>query len=127
MIDLGLERDTTSSSYVKWKVREEMFESSDGEVDLSNGFCVDPESLKTGFGKIQPGMSPTWVWDLQAGILQSNPGKDEEEKKLFKPALSLEIFTKKEGYLIWTTNALGACRGINNLSLIHISEPTRPY
>ena len=113
--NFGLDRGATASTYITWKANEQRIDGADGEVDLTSKFYVDPGRLKTGWGKLQKGMSPEWFWDKTANILEANPGKNTEEQQLYKPAISIEIFTQKEGYLLWTTNAVGASNGISGI------------
>ena len=114
-INLGIDRGATIATWVKWSVRYTTFEYSEGEADLTQGFCVDCDSLKTGYGRIAPAKSPEWIWDKVPMIPDANPGVDAEDKKTWKSALSIDIFTKKEGYLVWTTNGAGAKQGIDRI------------
>jgi len=114
MKDLGINAGATGSQFIKWNVGQEMFENGDGEVGMDK-FLFDYHSLKSGWGKIQPGISPIWVWDEELGLAKSNPGANEDDKKLFKRALSVDLYTKKEGFMTWTTNGAGAREGLNEI------------
>lgn len=90
------------------------------EIDFK-GMGIDPESLKTGWGKIQEGAAPEWVWDERPGVKSRAPDAD------FKRGFSLMVFIKDVGWREWTTTGSGPKMGLEAVwPAIHNSKNSNP-
>ena len=74
----------------------------DGEEFQMESFLLDPTSLKIGWGLIQKGESPSWVWEEKIG-----------EKKVAKPTpeykrgFSVMVQLKDKKWREWSSNGWG--------------------
>jgi hypothetical protein len=81
----------------------------DGEEIDFKGFSVDPKSLRTGWGLIQEGEAPAWVWDEQVGVKGPRPEGE------YKRGFSLMVYIKDYGWREWSSNGAGVNMGLVNI------------
>ena len=120
MIDLGINAGGNGNHWINYKVSEDSWYYSEGEMDLENQvFMLDTDTVQSGWGKVG-NFSPTYVWDEKRGdgkfIIGKNPGgKDPDEADLWKRAVSAEIYIHNEGAFTWTTVGVGEKIGFQEL------------
>lgn len=78
----------------------------DGEEIEFKGMGIDPDSLKTGWGKIMEGQAPEWQWDERPGVKSPNPGQD------FKRGFSVMVYIPGCGWREWTSTVSGPKMGL---------------
>tara|TARA_R110000744_G_scaffold6070_2_gene21336 strand:+ start:152 stop:706 length:555 start_codon:yes stop_codon:yes gene_type:complete len=76
--------------YFDWKARDGQF-SVDGGLCTLTMFAVDPDSIRTGWGKLATGMAPDYRWSDVANTKVPKPGDD------FKPAFALDVYVTEKG------------------------------
>ena len=81
----------------------------DGEEFALKGMSLNPDSLKTGWGLIQEGEAPQWVWDEQVGV--KGPRPDGEYKRGF----SVMVYIKDVGWREWSSNGAGVNKGLSGV------------
>ena len=113
-IDLGINAGTGGNNWIAYKPQADEWTYPEGEIDLKY-FIMDKDSMKAGWGKLAPGIAPSWQWDAKLGIVEINPGGTIEEKDEWKRGLSIELYIKDEGVFTWSTTALGPMQGLNNI------------
>ncbi len=83
-LDLGSE----SVQFVAWKSQEKNW-VIDGESCEITKILLDPDSVKTGQGKLAEGQAPEWIWN-------EYPGQKVKLQEGFKKAFSCEIFISEK-------------------------------
>jgi hypothetical protein len=111
---LGLNDGADSGYYIRYMPSANAWKTGDEEVDVKH-LLLDPASIKTGWGKIQLGLSPDWHWDQQLGVRSSRPGNTEEEKMEYKRGFSVDLFGKEIGLRTWSATGTGATMGFEKL------------
>lgn len=86
-----------------------------GEEHTLKQCLIDPDTLKTGWIKIEAGSAPDAVWDESIGKVGSRPSDDH------KRGLQVMLYLGKDlGWHQWQTSSVGALRGFSNIwSKIH--------
>ena len=115
-----------------------------GEADYAWNLQVDPETLKTleddGKGTVEPAFA-SLVERLVINFTNPDPALEDQRSEwsegnnphpfltdlAVRKALSLAIDRTHIAEQLYGPNGRATCNIIPNLSLIHISEPTRPY
>jgi hypothetical protein len=103
--DLGLTGEG-GGQYIRYNASTGTW-NVDGEQIQLGQFLVDPTSLKTGWGKIVAGSSPSWSWDTRPGVKGDQPS--DEHKRGF----SLQMYSKTIGQREWSTNSAGSNKGLS--------------
>ena len=103
-IDLGL-TGGDGGSYIRYNASTGTWQV-DGEAIQMGQFLLDPNSLRTGWGKIVAGMGPDWSWDERPGV--KGPQPSDEHKRGF----SLQLYSKSFGQREWSTNSAGSNKGL---------------
>lgn len=80
-----------------------------GEEITFNQCLVDPSSLRTGWGQIEAGMAPDWVWDDYPGARSKAPSPEH------KRGFSLFLYVKGHGWREWATTSAGSNMGLEAL------------
>lgn len=114
LIDLGLNVGHEGTNWIAYKPQKDMWECSEGEVNLKY-FILDYHSLKSGWGKIAPGISPSWMWDERLGVHLPRPGDLPEEQEKWKRGLSIELYIKDEGQFVLCTTTFGTLLGLEKI------------
>lgn len=68
-------------------------------------FVMDQTSIKTGWGKMETGEAPNWVWDASPGV--SGPKPSDDHKRGF----AICLFIKSQGTVEWSTTGVGQVMG----------------
>ena len=82
----------------------------DGEEYELESFLLEPTSLKIGWGLIQKGESPSWVWEEKVG-----------DKKVAKPTpeykrgFSVMVQLKDKKWREWSSNGWGVFQGFQKM------------
>lgn len=71
--------------------------------------AINPDSLKTGWGLLAPGMAPDWVWDMNTGRPEPQPSPD------YKRAFSVEVIDELNGAMDWSGTGHGSCMAIETI------------
>jgi hypothetical protein len=100
---LGLSDST--AEFIRFKPSLNQWLVDGTEIDLK-GLLIDPDSLKTGWGKIQEGQAPEWQWDERPGV--KGPQPDPEYKRGF----SIMVYLSAHGWREWTTTGSGPKMGL---------------
>ena len=113
---LGLSNSEDNNYYIRWMPSVNSWKTGDEEVELKY-ILVDPESVKTGWGRIQMGIAPDWKWDEQLGQRTSRPadGLSEEERMEYKRGFKVDLFNKDIGLRTWSATGTGATMGFEKL------------
>jgi len=104
----------SSAEFFSWGSQDATFKV-DGEACDIKKFLVDPTSIRTGFGKLEKGSAPDWVWAEVAGTRIQKPSEEH------KPAFSVLVYVTKdggspaEGYRDWQSNARAAREAIQSV------------
>jgi hypothetical protein len=91
-------------NWFAWTSQGRTFKIDGEEVDIKR-FLVDPTHIKTGWGKIQEGAPPEYVWADIPGTKIKCPGEG------FKAAFEIMVYCAEEdgapgdGWRPWATNA----------------------
>lgn len=108
MIDMN--EGESQAKWVSYKPQKDEWVYNDGEVEDANPtFIFDYQNIKAGWGKLQAGSPPEYVWWANTNIKEPQPS--EEHKK----ALSVDLYFNTDhmkGVHSWTTNANGPVTGI---------------
>ena len=116
---LGLNDGADSSYYIRFMPSTNSWRTGDEEVEIKY-ILIDPESVRSGWGKIQLGLAPDWHWDEKLGVRAGRPGNTEEEKLEYKRGFSVDLFGKEIGLRTWSATGTGATMGFDRLySEIH--------
>ena len=92
----------------------------DGEEFQMESFLLDPTSLKIGWGLIQKGESPSWVWEEKIG-----------EKKVAKPTpeykrgFSVMVQLKDKKWREWSSNGWGVFQGFQRMWTEVVKDKTQ--
>lgn len=105
MLDLD---NGSGGEYIRFKPSVNAWYVDGEEVDLK-AMSLEPTSLMTGWGLIQEGESPKWVWDETVGV--KGPRPDGEYKRGF----SVKVFLKDYGWREWSSNGAGVNKGLSNI------------
>ena len=90
MLDV-LNEPSSGGGYLSWGSVKNSW-NVDGDTCALTKILIDPQSIKTGFGKIEKGVAPDYVWAEIAGT------KIERPSPAHKPAFSVNTFvTTKYG------------------------------
>lgn len=100
---LGLSDST--AEYFRFKPSVNAWYVDGDEIEFK-GMGIDPDSLKTGWGKIMEGQAPEWVWDERPGVKAPNPGEG------FKRGFSVMIYLSDYGWREWTSTGSGPKMGL---------------
>lgn len=100
---LGLSDST--AEYFRFKPSINQWLVDGEEIDFK-GMGVDPDSLKTGWGKIAEGVAPEWAWDERAGVKGKQPDPD------YKRGFSVMVYIKDYGWREWTSTGSGPKMGL---------------
>ena len=68
-------------------------------------FVMDHGSIKTGWGKMETGEAPNWVWDANVGTPGPKPSDDH------KRGFAISLFIKGMGTVEWSTTGVGPVMG----------------
>lgn len=110
MLDV-LNEMSSGGGYLSWGSQKNSW-NVDGDTCAPTKILIDPQSLRTGFGKIEKGMAPDYVWAEVAGTKIEQPSPDH------KPAFSLNAFvTTKYGAPLdgereWASNSRASREGL---------------
>lgn len=110
MLDV-LNETSTGGGYLAWGSQKNSW-NVDGETCALTKILIDPQSIKTGFGKIEKGVAPDYVWAEVAGTKIESPSPDH------KPAFSVNAFvTTKYGAPLdgereWASNSRASREGL---------------
>ena len=113
-IDLGINVGGSGNNWIAYKPQADRWDYPEGEIDLKH-FVLDHNSMKAGWGKLGPGIPPSWIWDKTLGLPEVNPGGTPEEKDEWSRGLSIELFVKGEKPFTWQTTAKGPMQGLNDI------------
>jgi len=100
-----------TAEYLTWGSQDDSFKV-DGSACALSKILIDPNSIRTGFGKIEKGVAPDWVWAEIPGSKIQQPSPDH------KPAFSVMTYvTAKYGAPIdgqreWQSNSRAAREAI---------------
>jgi hypothetical protein len=97
-----------NGEYIRFKPSVNAWYVDGEEFDLK-GMSLDPTSLKTGWGLIQEGEAPQWVWDDTVGV--KGPRPDGEYKRGFSVMVHLKDIGPRE----WSSNGAGVNKGLSNI------------
>ena len=100
---LGLSEST--AEYIRFKPSVNQWLVDGDEIDLK-GLLIDPQSLKTGWGKISEGVAPEWNWDERPGVKGPKPSDDH------KRGFSVMVFIPNAGWREWTSTGSGPKMGL---------------
>ena len=107
-MDLGL-LGSGDSKWVSFKPSVNAWLVNGEEFSLKETL-LDPDSLKTGWLKIEAGMAPEATWDESIGKVGQRPSEDHRR------GLQVMLYLGKDrGWHQWQTNSVGALRGFSNL------------
>ena len=117
-MDLSVFDGGSGTEYISYKAQETPHWKIDGvSADLKK-FLLDPQSLKTGWGKLASGEAPHWVWAEIAGTTIEKPTDHQHPASDYKPAFQLMLMLNKkngspvDGWREWSTNQAGARHAI---------------
>ena len=102
MLDL---ENGSGGEYIRFKPSVNAWYVDGEEIDFK-GFSVDPDSLRTGWGLIQEGEAPQWVWDKQVGVKGPRPEGE------YKRGFSVMVYLKDYGWREWSSNGSGVNKGL---------------
>ena len=115
---LGLSE--SNAEYIRFKPSLNQWLVDGTEIDLK-GLAIDPESLKTGWGKISEGVAPEWSWDERPGVKGNQPTAEH------KRGFSVMVYLKDSGWREWTTTGSGPKMGLEAVwPAIHNGAATNP-
>ncbi len=100
---LGLSDST--AEYFRFKPSVNAWYVDGDEIEFK-GMGIDPDSLKTGWGKIMEGQAPEWQWDERPGVKSRQPDPD------FKRGFSVMVFISGHGWREWTSTGSGPKMGL---------------
>lgn len=100
---LGLSDST--AEYFRFKPSLNQWLVDGEEIDFK-GMGIDPETLKTGWGKIAEGQAPEWQWDERPGVKSQQPDPD------YKRGFSVMVYIKGYGWREWTSTGSGPKMGL---------------
>ena len=95
-------------AYVRFSAAANAWIVSGEEISF-NQCLLDPTSLRTGWGHIEAGMAPDWVWDDTPGARSKAPSPNH------KRGFSLFLFLKGHGWREWATTSAGSNMGLEAL------------
>jgi len=82
-----------------------------GEEITPKKMIFDMDTIKTGWGKVDAGSPPEWVWDDAVGRRGAKPGDD------FKRGFSVKVWLGPDrGWAEWSSNGTGPCMGFEALA-----------
>ena len=117
-MDLSVFDGGSGTEYISYKAQETPHWKIDGvSADLKK-FLLDPQSLKTGWGKLASGEAPHWVWAEIAGTTIEKPTDNHNPASDYKPAFQLMLMLNAkngspvDGWREWSTNQAGARHAI---------------
>lgn len=108
-LDLGSE----SVQYIAWKAQKETWDIDGTECDIKK-FIMDPESIKTGQGKLAAATAPVWEWNARPDI-------KTDLKEGFKKAFCISIYLSTKhgapetGWRDWMTNQRASRDALQNV------------
>jgi hypothetical protein len=102
MLDLD---NGSGGEYIRFKPSANAWYVDGEEIDLK-GLSLDPASMRTGWGLIQEGEAPQWVWDEQLGVKGKRPEGE------YKRGFSVMVYLKDHGWREWSSNGAGVNQGI---------------
>lgn len=100
---LGLSE--SNAEYIRFKPSLNQWLVDGDEIEMQ-GLLIDPESLKTGWGKISEGAAPEWSWDERPGVKGQQPSPEH------KRGFSVMVYLKSYGWREWTTTGSGPKMGL---------------
>lgn len=103
--DLGLSNG--GGSYIRFLPSVNGWQIGKDEVPLSD-FVLLPDTLKTGWGKMQEGAAPEWTWDVAIG--KRGPQPSEEHKRGF----SIKMIVDGDE-VEWSSTGTGPVMGFQTL------------
>lgn len=95
-------------AYIRFSAAANAWTVSGEEIQFSQ-CLLDPSSLRTGWGQIEAGMAPDWVWDETPGARSRAPSADH------KRGFSLFLYVKGHGWREWATTSAGCNMGLEAL------------
>jgi hypothetical protein len=102
---------SSSSEYLTWGSQMNTWKV-DGENCALKKLLIDPNSIMTGFGKIEKGVAPDWVWASEPGTTIPQPTPEH------KPAFSVSCYISQQqganadGLRDWQSNSRAAREAI---------------
>jgi len=117
---MGILFSSDDSSYcIRYMAGNDTWVAGEEVIDVKKFLC-DPESIRTGWGKIQKGLSPVWFWNDKPQVWSSRPGKEagiksEEESTEFKMGFKVDMFSSSFGLRTWSSTGKGAREGFEAL------------
>ena len=115
---LGLSDST--AEYIRFKPSLNQWLVDGDEIDLK-GLAIDPESLRTGWGKITEGAAPEWSWDERPGVKGTQPSSEH------KRGFSVMVYLAAHGWREWTTTGSGPKMGLEAVwPAIHNGAASNP-
>lgn len=125
MLDV-LNETSTGGGYLSWGSQKNSW-NVDGETCALTKMLIDPQSLKTGFGKIEKGVAPDYVWAEIAGTKIERPSPDH------KPAFSVNTFVATkygaplDGEREWSANSAASKMAVQKFwEELHNDAATNP-
>ena len=106
-MDLGLTSES-GGEFLRFKASVNGWFVDGAEKDIK-GLTLDPSSLKTGWGQIQEGEAPDWVWDEKLGVRSAQPSKEHRR------GFSIQAYIKDVGWREWSANTVGSLMGLTAL------------
>ena len=100
----NLNLTTGGGSYIRFLPSANAWMIGKDEFALKK-FVLDHGSIKTGWGKMETGEAPNWVWDANVGA--PGPKPSDEHKRGF----AISLFIKGMGTVEWSTTGVGPVMG----------------
>jgi len=104
----------SQAKWVSYKPQKDEWVYNDGEPSekAMSAFIFDYVNIKAGWGKVQAGASPEYLW--REDLLKPDPKPSDEHKA----SRSVDLYFNDEhlkGVYSWTTNGWGPVTGINEV------------
>jgi hypothetical protein len=99
-----------SGSYIRFSPSVNAWTMGGEEITLKT-VIFDMDSIRTGWGLLEAGNPPQWVWDEAVGRRSPKPGDD------FKRGFSVRMWLGPDrGWTEWSSNGTGPCLGFEALA-----------
>lgn len=113
-MDLDNALGGATTEYFSWASQDCTFKI-DGMAESVTSFLIDPQSIRTGFGRLASGEAPDWVWAETPGMKIKQPSDEH------KPAFGVYVYLTKEsgstatGSREWNSNGRAAREAIKGV------------
>jgi hypothetical protein len=99
-----------SGSYIRFSPSVNAWTIGGEEIQLQK-VIFDMDSIRTGWGLLEAGSPPQWVWDEAIGRRGAKPGDD------YKRGFSVRMWLGPDrGWTEWSSNGTGPCLGFEALA-----------